>query len=150
MSETNSINLNELTDKQQRIVRASYDVDEKTRANIAQKANVDESYVSKVLTEYRPEFYQQYISDPRKSNGKAKTNGHSDNHVPAEEKRHTESVYPITMTFSEFEARMIGNRLWELGLVYEDRDNTHLESELKWWSRRFMAEVKSRENNENE
>lgn len=60
-------------------------------------------------------------------------------------KRHTSSVYDITMHFSEFEARMLGNRLWQVAEFYGKKDDTHLESELKWWARRFHDECNTRE-----
>lgn len=143
MSETEAIQLDDLTEKQQRIVRASYDVDENTRKAIANEADCSEKYVTQVLNEHRPEYYEKHIADARK-NPNRKSNGH----VKAENKRHTEAVYPVEMQLSEFEARLIGNRLWELGTIYEDRGNEWLESECKWWSRRFMSECKTRDSDE--
>lgn len=59
-------------------------------------------------------------------------------------KRHTSSVYEVSILISEFEARMLGNRLWEVAEFYEKRDNSHLESEMKWWARRFHDECNTR------
>lgn len=62
-------------------------------------------------------------------------------------KRHTSSVYEVSMKFSEFECRMIGNRLWELAEIYEnDPDYPDQQvHELKWWTRRFHDECNTRD-----
>jgi hypothetical protein len=145
MSESEPINMDGLTDKQQQIVKASYDVDENTRNAIASQVDSHETYVGDVLKTYRPEYYNEYIADPSKSPVKSNGEDPDEYSTPADEKRHLEATYPIEMRFSEFEARMIGNRLWELAEEYQERENVHIEHELKWWSRRFMGEAKTRE-----
>lgn len=62
-------------------------------------------------------------------------------------KRHTSSVYEIDMTISEFECRMLGNRLWELSNIYENRGDVsdHQVHELRWWARRFHDECNTRQ-----
>lgn len=61
-------------------------------------------------------------------------------------KRHTSSVYEIGMTLSEFESRMLGNRLWELSNIYEQRKDVsdNQVHELRWWARRFHDECNTR------
>lgn len=63
------------------------------------------------------------------------------------EKRHTSSVYEVTLKLSEFECRMLGNRLWELAEIYEQDAGKPDQQvhELKWWTRRLHDECNTRQ-----
>jgi hypothetical protein len=56
-------------------------------------------------------------------------------------KRHTDTTYEIRVDLTEFEAKFLGNKLWEAGEKYEDRDEDEIAQENKWWARRFHAEA---------
>jgi len=56
-------------------------------------------------------------------------------------KRHTDTTYSISIKVSEFEAKFLGDRLWEAGEKYADRGEGEVAEECKWWARRFHAEA---------
>lgn len=56
-------------------------------------------------------------------------------------KRHPDTTYIIKVDLSEFEAKFLGNRLWEMGEKYEQRGEDEVAKENKWWARRFHAEA---------
>ena len=58
-------------------------------------------------------------------------------------KRHIDTE-TITVELSDFEARFIANRLWQMGDHYAERGDEHMEQDCKWWARRFHAECKTR------
>lgn len=42
---------------------------------------------------------------------------------------------------SDHEAQIVGNRLWEMGTIYGEKDMDYIENETKHLARRFHAEV---------
>lgn len=86
------------------------------------------------VAENRSEFIREAID--AKLNGRETTG-----------KRHTET-YPIDLRLSEFETRMLANRLWELSEIYDDRGQDHHFQEMQIWSRRLMALCNTREDDE--
>jgi hypothetical protein len=66
----------------------------------------------------------------------------------SDEKRHVDTDGSIEMKFTDFEARYLGNALWQVGESFGKQGEDHVESDYKWWARRFHAECKTREDNE--
>ena len=60
-------------------------------------------------------------------------------------KRHLNANESISMNFTDFEARFIGDALWDIGERFEGVGWTQVDNEYKWMARRFHAECKSRE-----
>lgn len=122
-----------------------------TRKTISDHANTEDTYRQLTLTD--GDFPDDWapgtdVEVTAKGNAVVITPAEEEMHVPAAEKRHSESVYGITMEFSEFEARVVANRLWEAAESYEQSGRTHAETETKWLSRRFMERCMTRENSE--
>lgn len=55
-------------------------------------------------------------------------------------KRHLDATYTIWIELSEFEAKWLGDRLWEMGDRYHSINENNIAQECKWWARRFHAE----------
>ena len=60
-------------------------------------------------------------------------------------KRHLNANESISINFTDFEARFIGDALWDIGERFEGVGWTQVDNEYKWMARRFHAECKSRE-----
>jgi len=60
-------------------------------------------------------------------------------------KRHLNANESVSMNFTDFEARFIGDVLWEASQQHSDNPNTQIENEYRWMARRFHAETKTRE-----
>jgi len=60
-------------------------------------------------------------------------------------KRHLNANESISMNFTDFEARFIGDVLWEASDKHKENPNTQIENEYRWMARRFHAECKTRE-----
>jgi len=61
-------------------------------------------------------------------------------------KRHLNANESISMNFTDFEARFIGDALWDMGDRMEGVGWTQVDNEYKWMARRFHAECKTRHN----
>lgn len=56
------------------------------------------------------------------------------------EKRHTDAVYPVKVELTPFEAWSLGNRMWDIGEIYEGKTE-NVSKECKWLARRLHAEA---------
>jgi len=50
----------------------------------------------------------------------------------------------VVMTLSEFECRMLGNRLWKLSEWYQKKEGIQIEDELRNWAKKFHRQCTTR------